>query len=508
MKRSKLRALRAAIRFALVEAPRAGFVFACEWVNYRAYRWLVRSAPAQTPCRECGSNEKHRKWRDSLVFALALLVSTSANAADWVRQVPTSVKSLAVVEASDRVVVGYGATVAGYRLSTGEEAWSASVDSASGVPTVEAVVSDGSAVYVAGTFVGGASVFGVPMTAIVGTDVFVAKFAPADGGVRWVRVFGASGADTTPRLAVDAGDLFLTYGLPFGTFRAMFEVLGTGDGLRNAIGTTISRDHDFTVVALVARGDAVAVVTNEDAVVAGKLWDVCVALRAQSFGSPRCFGGGGYDVAEAAVSVGDAMEVVGTFGFGGTGPLGTVSRGASDAMVLSVPWDPSAVTTVASYGGPFDDALHAVAAHPSGIVAGGQFDGIADFGGAEPLVDVHMAMNGALLAGPGAWSYGFGAIAKDGVLAVGSLANGDVVAGGFVTQRATFGTATLDTGGSLRGFVARMAQPLARTTATATFRPASTATPTSVAPTLTVRPTATRTPLPKCTPTAAPECVP
>ena len=353
-----------------------------------------------------------------------------------------------------------------------------------GGPTADAAYGvaldgDGNAVVV-GTFTGRAELGRGAVSSLGDADVFVTSLAP-DGATRWVRTFGADGADAAYGVAVDATGVYVTGSVrgsvnfgggavagtvspdafvlalgPDGAFRwvrrfgAVLPRTGSGVGYGIAVGP------DGGVVAVgyfqgapTFGGDVLASAGNFDIFVVS-----LAATGAQRWA--RRVGGPSVDWAQSVVV--DAMNQVyvtgyyqGVVDFGGgalSAPSGTDGFVASFSVAGTHRWSrrfggaPGVFGTATGY----DLALDAA----GNVVVGGSFSGNVDFGGGLRAsaggLDAFLASFTS--AGTPRWSRRFGGDGDDELRGLAADAAGNAYATGVFEGTVDYGVGPLVSAGA------------------------------------------------------------
>lgn len=217
-----------------------------------------------------------------------------------------------------------------------------------GNDAVRGLASDGSHLYLAGTYVGSASLLGTSVVSQGGKDLFVGELDLAAGTLDWSVSGGGLEDDDLTALALRSGRV-----LAAGAFRGRATIAGV------------------TVQSAGARD--------------GLLIDLD---RVQSTTRVLGFGGVGDDVA-AAVAIDDRNDAYVSGGFSDVVDFGRVvltSAGSSDAFVARLPHHAQCGATAFDWavraGGPLDDTAKALVARGKGrVFVAGRTRGAADFNG-------------------------------------------------------------------------------------------------------------------------------
>lgn len=509
MRLKKLRALRSVLRWAMIEAPRALFVFACEW-------WVFsRECPAPRDSfstKQFDINPKSRAnkgpgipefpftsrsfddidnpypYRKTLLAALALICcSRTANADDvhlWSRDLPVASVRAVVSAPNNDLIVGALGGVLRLDGATGATEW-LRTDSA------ESLAVDGAVVHAAGT----AGLNAVLQSYDLGTGQKVGLTVSAPG--------------SAPRVAVNAAGVVYfarTCPGPNGQSDVCVDTYQDDQRIASAV-LGGPNDDALAGIAVAFTGEVVAVVNYDrefgifGGVAGAKLYDFAVVVLSPALVMQRVemFGSDSYDLAESVAMVSGQIAIAGNTGFGGAGTGGNfhpARHGATDGFVLRLRLSDLSTIALDGVGGPADDALHAVADYGGLAAAGGHFSSVADFGTAS-LVNIHNGFDAGALLGPGAWSRGWGSFDSEKIFAMADTGDGLVLGGEFRYQ-IDFGGGALKIPASdtaPRGFVAKIRPETARTP-TVTMRPPPTGTFTSAPPSITARPTSTPSPFP------------
>ncbi len=122
-----------------------------------------------------------------------------------------------------------------------------------------AVAADGGRVAVGGTFIGGVTVAGTPLTSAGGSDVVVAEYALATGEPQWAARHGRSANDDAPSIAIDSA--------------ARVVVAGTSDAATSEVYAAQFRGSDgaplWSRFYGAGNGQGVAIAPGDDVVLAG-----------------------------------------------------------------------------------------------------------------------------------------------------------------------------------------------------------------------------------------------
>lgn len=361
----------------------------------------------------------------------------------------------------------------------------------SGTDVATGVAADpGGSVVVVGTFSGTVDFGRGAVTSMGDTDVFIVSLTP-EGVVRWVRTFGAEGADTANAVAVDTAGVYVTgsarNGLDFGggfvagttspdpfvmalgpdgSFRwvrrysAVSPRTGSGAGFGVAVGS------DGGVVATgyfqgapTFGGDVLASAGNFD------LFVVSLTAAGAQRWSKRV-GAASADWAQAVTL--DASNNVyitgyyqGSVDFGGglvTAPSGTDGFVASYTSTGSYRW----ARRMGGATGVFGNATgYGLSIDPAGnVIVGGSFSGNVDFGGgfraSAGNTDAFLASYTA--AGAHRWSRRFGGDGADEFRGVAVDSSANVYAGGLFEATVDFGVGALVSAGLADAVVLQFVQ--------------------------------------------------
>jgi hypothetical protein len=290
-----------------------------------------------------------------------------------------------------------------------------------GDETAGGVAVDGSGnVFVVGYFYGTTDLGGGPLTSAGGADLFIAKYAAADGSYVWGKRIGSASDDVAYAVAVDGSGAVL--------LGASFT--GTVDFGGGPVPSQSNWD-----VAVVKYTNAGAWVWNKTFVSSGN--DLAYGIAADASGN---------------------VVMTGTFSGGidfGGGALWTA--GSSDVFLVKL-------TGAGNYvwarrmGGAYDDASRALTVDGSGnAIVTGYFYGTVDFGtGAytslsfDMFVAKYAAANGAPV-----WARAAGGVDLDEGDAVVTDASGNVVVTGSFAGTANFGGGAVTSAGASDVFVAK-----------------------------------------------------
>jgi hypothetical protein len=293
-----------------------------------------------------------------------------------------------------------------------------------------------------GIFIGGAfsdqiDLGSGPVSSVQGSeDVFVARLGP-DGALDWRRTFGGDSGDFVRQLAVDPAGQPVIVGRFSGTVS-----FGSGQTLTSA------GSSDMFVAKLAAAGSQ--------------------TVFARGFSSTT---GSENGAGVAADSLGGAF-VTGSFDpeidFG-TGPL--TSTGDDDVFLARLGNTGDTLSAV-RYGDALSDQGYDVAVDPQdGVVMGGEFRGIVDFGGGPQACvgDSNLFLASYAPGGEHRWSMRLGeGETSDHQIAVAVDAEGNTLVTGWFNTELRFGADTLQVtgtpGSDVDVFVAKlgpMGEPLA-----------------------------------------------
>jgi hypothetical protein len=299
--------------------------------------------------------------------------------------------------------------VAKYAAADGAYVWARSFTGTFGGDAVNAVAVDPSGdVFVTGVYKGyvdfGA---GQVLSTSYTPDIFLAKYAGADGAYRWMRGFGNTSADSGNGVAVDgAGNVAMTgycqSGVDFGggtlngpagtpiAFLAKYGPTGThlwskvfGSNTNEPAGQAVAMDASGNVV-VAGKFDGTVDFGGGGLATAGST-DVFVGKYAAANGAyvwARRLGGTGPDVARA-VRLDTAGDVVVAGSFNGAVDFGggtLTSAGGTDGFVAKYSGTDGSHFWSKQLGGPGEDYARAVALDLNVVVAG-EFTGTASFEG-------------------------------------------------------------------------------------------------------------------------------
>lgn len=290
---------------------------------------------------------------------------------------------------------------------------------------VEAVAVDGGGnTYITGMFQGTIDLGGGPLTSAGGIDTFVASFAPS-GNHRWSKRFGSTMGDQGAAMTVVAGKVYVTG-----------EMTGTvdfGGGGKTSLGST-----DVFVLALDAQTGA--------------------------YRSAFTFGSTGSDAGIGIVVDGSGNITVGgffgpgTFEMGGGNTLtGTSGDNAWIASFTAAGAHRWSKRLSGNNGSSSFSSTQSLAIDGAGnVLAGGEFEDMADFGGGAVTSAGNFDAFVASYTSAGAyrWSKTFGASQSDTVDGVAVDGSGNVVAGGGFHGTVMFGTTSLTSSGVIDGWFA------------------------------------------------------
>lgn len=303
---------------------------------------------------------------------------------------------------------------------------------------------------VAGQFKGTATCGQTVLTAVGGTDIFLAKIG-LDGGVHWCKRIGGGFDETVGNVAVsDTGLVGLA-----GSFATSTDVGG---------GSVSSAGFYDAFVAVYSASDG------------GHRWS-------------RRIGGTGYDGANGITfDTASGVLLTGYFGlFGGSADFGAgavTPQGGADAFVAKYGADDGKYVWANKFGGDYDDYGNAVTVDLSGdVVVAGEFQGSALFAGRSASsggqFDAFVAKYSS--RGGAQWWQSYGDLVNDKAFGVAVDYEGNSYVTGFSLFRIDLGTGPLYSVGLSDAFLAKLASddPAATSTPTPTY------TPTPVPPTFT-----------------------
>lgn len=372
-------------------------------------------------------------------------------------------------------------------------AWQLAVGpgASTGSSTVQDIASDANGnVYLVGLFNGTMTLGSTTLASAGATDVFVAKWSPANNAFSWAQRAGGTGEDYGYAVAVNGASVYIagSFNSPaagFGTTtlaavsRDAFVAKITDGGSTAAFtwATRAGGSQGEWFFALAVNGPSVYLAGNFDSptlvfgsttltnanpssgrdVFIAKVVDAGATATAQW---AQRAGGTGFDDALGIAVAGTSVYVTGTFQgpaavFGGTT---LSSAGNDDAFVakLEDAGPSSRFVWAHRAGGPGDDQPRRVAVSGANVFVAGSFAGACGFGTAvlasagnadgfvAKLVD----------AGPTAsfaWAQGFGGANDDRASGLAVQGAHVYVAGGFRSATAGFGTAALLTNAAANG---------------------------------------------------------
>lgn len=237
---------------------------------------------------------------------------------------------------------GQDVFVAKYAGANGTHQWSRAVGGAS-TDDPGGIAIGGGDVIIAGRFYGSGEFGGDAITAAGGWDTFIARYGAADGGHVWSFGHGSSGADQAYDVVTDASSVFIT-----GNFLDTAN-LGGGD--------------------LVSAGSYDGYVAKYDLGTGSHLWSVR-------------FGGTSSDAGRTVGLDGASVVIGGTFsGTATIAGLNLSSAGNADAFVAQFSASNGTANTAAGFGGPESDSVQAVVFGAGAGYLAGLFRGSVDFFG-------------------------------------------------------------------------------------------------------------------------------
>ena len=283
-------------------------------------------------------------------------------------------------------------------------------------------------VFLTGRFSGTLTLGSSTLTSAGDTDGFVAKYNVATGNYGWALRFGGSGTDRCNAIAVAGTSIY---------------VAGSFDGTATVGGLTLTSacSTDVAVLKLTDQGTAP------------------VAVWAQPGGGPDGDEGWALAVSGTSVYVGGQLSSASVFGSVAV-PV-TTSMTAGFVAKLTDAGTTATYAWAQTLGGPYYDAIYALAADGASVYAGGFFYYNMTLGG-TPLtsaglsdaVVVKLTDNGA--TGSPAWVRQMGGTGADLVEAL-VAGGGTVYATGAFNATATFGALSLVSAGRADVFVAKLA---------------------------------------------------
>jgi hypothetical protein len=409
--------------------------------------------------------------------------------------------------------------VAKWSPATDQFVWAVQAGGSQG-DIANAIVADGTSIYVAGNIYSTTAGFGAITLSNAGrTDAFVAKLVDAGSSASfaWAQRAGGPGDDFATAVAVNGTSVYL--GGSFGAGAAQLGGLAlTGPGGGDAFVAKLldtgstgsfawaqsagSPGYDGVSALAVGSGGALfasgliagpAATFGSTVLSHGNSYDLFVTKLTDAgvtggFVWAQTSGGPGTKSADALAVRGGNVYIAGSF-FGATTIGGTplTSIGNYDVYVakLTDGGAGAAFAWAVRAGGAGYDAAYALALSGNSLYVGGTFDGVqADFGSTTLAgaggSDVYVAK--LVDAGPGAgfaWAQRAGGSGYDYVGGVALSSNGVYVGGAFQPSAASFSAITLTTlaTGNTVGFLASLTDPTLTATAAAKGSPSFTLAP-------------------------------
>ncbi len=350
------------------------------------------------------------------------------------------------------------------------------------------IVTDGTNVYVSGSF-GGTVDFGAgPVTELGFGDAFALTLTASSGGFVAVKTFGTAGNDAAIEIGVDAGNNVTVCGI---FDRGTMDLGGgssiMGPGELNAFVASFapagthrwSRRLNGTVADEIAECEGLAVDAAGNVTVSGDLSEptdfgfgtVTPAANGDAYvasytstGAPRwarLWGSGGADTADA-LAVDASGNVLAAGRFTGTVDFGTGPQTAGGSFaVYVIALDGAAGTT--RFVRPLDDSafMAGIAADPAGHpIVVGSLSGTADLGtGAlAPLGESDVfALGVDRTTGTSRFARRLGGAGFDGARAIAVGPGGAMIIGGDFEGSADLGTGTVTGGAESTPFVIQLA---------------------------------------------------